>query len=859
MQNESPQVSRRSVLGAGAGAAVGATVGAAVGATVLGTAVTATPAAASPAGASGSAATSAATSGADHGSVRLLLDGAPALVGTYGFLTDVSTVVLDNGLIRFTFGRDDAAAGVLTGWTDVSITVQSVVVNGRELAHNLNGVDPRDPDRAHSFYVDAGGGKSRLVCSQIAVLRVERELVEVAFVDTTSATLRHEHHLIMRAGKRGLYGYNILTAVTSTSISEVRMNTRWDRSIFDHSYNWERGKGQQPTYAYLATQTNVQDETWIVDGVNNPGLPSPDSNSGNLPAGSVYTKYHWSLYHHENPMFGHYGNGFGVWFTPLGGVTDQTLAGFYGVGPQHQDLAIHQDALILNYFGANHYDLPGYHLDAGYRRLYGPWFTYVTTGAADDPDAMIADAATTARAEIAENRGGSAWISDPLYPAPAERTTVTGRVRVADGRPAGNLWVLLSTQVATDVYTIHEPTYFVRTEPDGTFTLPGIPPAWQAGTTDPATYTLYVFSADGSITDQYQRTGITVSGRKQNLGTITWAPANRTFLWQIGTASRTGGEYALATKPATEPARESATFATPRAYEKHTLVPAQLTFTVGESWEPTDWYYAQTAAGTWTIRFSVDRPYAGTGYLTVSTSFQQGAAPTVALNGDASVITGTLPDNDALDGNRLGGTLGRQADRSGYPRLATLTFPASSLVVGENTITLTRDAGPSAGNGLTAGNGLGWDTFVLEVDEAVPEVDEDAAPAPAPPLAPAPPPAPAKLSGSVVRISGPRDDTEITLKIANHGHGPANDVRVTGLTQKQPALGRGHSGPIVKDRDPNAFPVPVAATIPPGGSSTITLRVDFADAPALLLRGVTVGYSANGGRVTGTVDIDHRW
>jgi rhamnogalacturonan endolyase len=790
------------------------------------------------AGARGAGGTAGAAAVPLHGSpgggqVQLLLDGVPAAVGTYAFLTEVSTVVLDNGLIRFTFGRDDAAANVLTGWTDVSITAQSVIVNGQELAHNLNGVDPRDPDRAHSFYVDAGGGKTRLVCSQIKVLRVEHDLVEVAFVDTTSTQLRHEHHLIMRAGKRGLYAYNILTAVTSTSISEVRMNTRWDRAIFDHSYNWERGKGQQPTYAYLATQTNVQDETWIVDGVNNPALPSPTSNSGNLPAGSVYTKYNWSLYHHENPMFGHYGNGFGVWYTALGGVSDKTLTAFYGVGPQHQDLAIHQDALILNYFGPNHYDLPGYHLDPGYRRLYGPWFTYVTTGSAHDPDSMIADAADIARAEIAENLAGSSWVDDALYPVPAQRTTVTGRVRLADGRPAANLWVLLSTQVATDVYTIHEPTYFVRTEDDGSFTLPGIPPAWQAGTTTPTTYTLYVFSADGSSTDQYQQSGIAISGKKQNLGTIVWTPTNHsTFLWQIGTADRTGGEYALATKPAT--------FASPRAYEKHTLVPATLNFTVGSSWEPQDWYYAQTAAGTWTVTFNVDRPHTGTGYLTVATSFQQGAAPTVALNGDPTVFTGTLPNGDLLDGNHLGGTLGRQADRSGYPRLVTLTFPAASLVVGTNTVTLTRDAGPSAGNGLTAGNGLGWDTFVMEVDETTA-------------------PAPAKLSGSVLRVSGPRNDTEITLKIANHGAGAANDVRVTGLTQTLPVLGLGRSQPTVQGRDPNRFPVPVVGSIPAGGSATVTLRVDFSDAPLLLLHHVTVPLRANGGRVTGTVEIDHRW
>jgi hypothetical protein len=144
-----------------------------------------------------------------------------------------------------------------------------------ELAHDLNGVEPRDPDRQHSFYVDAGGGRTRLVCSRVDVLRVEPELAEVAFVDTTSAPLQHEHHLVLRAGRRGVYGYNIMTATMDTSINEVRMNTRWDRSILDHAYNWERGAGQQPTYAYLARQQSVQDETWRVDGVNQPTCPVP--------------------------------------------------------------------------------------------------------------------------------------------------------------------------------------------------------------------------------------------------------------------------------------------------------------------------------------------------------------------------------------------------------------------------------------------------------------------------------------------------------------------------------------------------------------------------------------------------------
>jgi rhamnogalacturonan endolyase len=622
-------------------------------------------------------------------------------------------------------------------------------------------------------------------------------------VDTTSAPLRHEHHLIMRRGRRGLFGYDVLTNVadTVTTINEIRMNARWDRSILDHAFNWERGAGQQPTYAYLLTQQQVQDETWLVDGANNPDLPSPDSNSGNLPAGTVYTKYNWSLYHRENPMFGHYGNGFGAWFTALGGVTDRTLGAFYGVGPNHQDLAIHQDALILNYFGANHYGLPAYPLQPGYRRLYGPWLTYVTTGRRDDD--VIAEAEAIAAAEIEANRGGSAWMDDALYPPPDERTTVHGRIQVADGRPAAGLWVVLSTQTVTDVYAIHEPTYFVRADADGRFTLPGIPPAWLPGTTAPGTYTLYAFGGRGSITDQLVRPGIVAGGQARDLGTLVWSPTGRTtFLWQIGLSDRSGGEFALAANPADR--------SNPRAYEKPSRIPGDLTFVVGSGWEPQDWYYAQTNGGTWTVRFKVGRLHTGTVFLTVSSSMQQSGRPAVALNGVPA--TGALPGNNDS-------TIARQADRSGFPRLAVLTFPASALQVGDNTLTLTR------GPGTAAGNGLGWDTLVLEVDEAS-----------------APPPA--RLAGEVAGVSRSPSAQVWTIRIANLGDGAANDVRLDGF-----ALG-GRS-PRIAARDPNRFPVPVADSLPPGAA--VTADVTVLDEPPGVGLEVTIPFSANGGRTRGVI------
>ncbi len=754
-----------------------------------------------------------------HGDVRVLVNGAPARVGSYAFPADVDTLVLDNGLVRFTFGRDDAAGGSVTGWSDVSITAKSVVVDGVELAHNLNGVDPRDPDRQHSFYVDAGGGKTRLVCSQVKVARVSRDLVDVAFIDTTSTPLQHEHHLIMRSGKRGLYGYDILTAVAPTSISEVRMNTRWDRSIFDHCYNVEHGSGQQPTYAYLATQTNIQDETWRVDGVNNPALPSPTSNSGNLPAGTVYTKYNWSLYHHENPFFGHYGNGFGAWLTPLGGVTEDTLCAFYGVGPQHQDLAIHQDALILNYFGANHYGLPSYPLPAGYRRLYGPWYSHITVSDSEHPERAIELAAAVAREEIEENRDGAAWIVDGLYPARSERTTVTGRLALTDGRPADGYWVVLSTQDVADVYTIHEPTYFVKTGADGRFRLPGIPPAWQPGTKTSGTYTLYAFASKGSATQQYKQTGIVVRGREQNLGEIRWTPgADRTFLWQIGKADRTAGEYALASLSPVRPA--------PRAYEKPAEIPGTLNFEIGTDWEPENWYYAQTNPGVWTISFELPRSYTGTATLTVSTAMQQGGRPTVAVNGNSADVLGTIPSNNDS-------TIARQADRSGYPRTAELTFPASLLRSGANTITLTHGAATAAGTGP------GWDTLILEIAETAPG-------------------APARLVGTAVPVIRHGSATTWRVTVRNTGRGEANDLRITGVGWRDARRGRSEAAPSVPGRDPNKFPVPVVASLGSGRSATAEITVDTAHAKGGIGTGLILEISANGGRARTVVAASPR-
>jgi rhamnogalacturonan endolyase len=271
------------------------------------------------------------------------------------------------------------------------------------------------------------------------------------------------------------------------------------------------------------------------------------------------------------------------------------------------------------------------------------------------------------------------------------------------------------------------------------------------------------------------------------------------------------GEYALAANPVTR--------ANPRSYVKPAQIPGNLTFTVGSSWEPEDWYYAQANAGTWTISFSLDRTYTGTGYLTLSCSMEEitgsAATPAVAVNGTTAGLNGTPPaGNDS--------TIARQADRSGYARRATLSFPAALLVAGANTVTLTRGAGSAAGNGL------GWDTIVLEVDETS-----------APPRA--------ALTGAITGVAAAGDATVVNLRITNVGAAGANDVRLTGVTAGGSALAATVSG-----RDPNSFPVPVAGSIPPGGSATARVSVALGGGQNQQGQDVVVTFTANGGRARGS-------
>ena len=147
---------------------------------------------------------------------------------------------------------------------------------------------------------------------------------------------------------RGRSGH---AAIVDEHATEAR-RTRLTAPPTTHTCSLRPVSPSQPTYAYLFNQQKLGDETWRVDGINNASLPCAD-NGGDLDAGMVYTKYDWSAYHFESPIVGHMGQDpatgevFGAWWTPLAGPSHKTACGGFGVGPNRQDLIIHQDAITL--------------------------------------------------------------------------------------------------------------------------------------------------------------------------------------------------------------------------------------------------------------------------------------------------------------------------------------------------------------------------------------------------------------------------------------------------------------------------------------------------------------------------------
>ncbi|MBN3056836.1 polysaccharide lyase family protein [Pectobacterium brasiliense] len=525
--------------------------------------------------------------------------------------------VLDNGLLKVAFGDDGSAVSMVTG--------------GKNIVTNLSGA-VRDPSKTRSAYLDYyindahAKGVKDFVPERVEVLRNDRDMAHVAYIDDRDGLLRLEYHLIMRRGVSGLYSYVVAenSGTQDVKVSELRNVYRFDPARLDHLYNGDR-QGKPLLYSQLEASPKVQDETW------------------RLPDGSIYSKYDFAGYMRAAPFWGVFGNGVGAWL--IHGNRE-----YFSGDALKQDLLVHQDAIILNYMTGSHFGTPDMVAPPGWKKFYGPWLLYINQG---DTGHMLADAQRQALTETVS--WPYKWVNDSRYAR--ERTQVSGRV--ASQQP---VTVVLSSSLDEpfDVQT-RGYSYQATTDAQGNFALPHV---------RPGNYHLAVYANSGTQPGILAEQTLSVSGDKQVLPVIA-LPKAEPVVWAIGQANRQASEFRFGNEA--------------RNTRWQQEVPANLTFDIGRSDYQRDWYYAQTKPGKWDIRFAL-QPEKKTYFLNIAlaaasnSGMSEPTMPQLAVAVNGTTLETLTYANDK--------TIYRGALQSGRYHIARIPVSSRFLKNGNNTITL---------------------------------------------------------------------------------------------------------------------------------------------------------------------------
>ena len=543
--------------------------------------------------------------------------------------------------------------GILTLEWKEDASMARVILNGTVIFSNT--VERSDTDGKRGFYVDyhAEGAFHRLNVNRLDIIESSDGIAHIAFVDTTGY-LTIEYHIVMFQGQSGYYSYIIAGNNTDApfELSEFRIVYRCGSTVFDHACTGER-MGLQPTRKYMEQFEKLQDETYRM----------PD---GALYSNSdVYSKYDYAGYFSQNPAWGQYGHGYGFFIIPAS-------TEYYPGGPMKQELLVHYDGILLNYFTGSHFGTGNLHVPVGWKKCYGPFYQYFNEGS--DGATLYADALRTADAE--KKKWPYRWMRHPLYPL--ERSTVKGRLCFADNTPCRSTTVILGKNDITHERQSSGYMFYTTTDENGCFTLENV---------RRDTYTLFAYQTGGSNTHELH-TAVNISAPLEDFGTITWFLPERRLLWQFGTATRTCEGYRYAGEL--------------RNYKWMGMVPKNIDFYIGRSDPAKDWYYAQTLPEScWQLHFELDSIPSEDCIITVALA---GICKSVMTNKQNAILY------TCLNGTEISckvfindSSIYRSATTSGRYRRFEIAVPHELLKEGENVLSFSN-----------AGSMVMYDTVLME-------------------------------------------------------------------------------------------------------------------------------------------------
>ncbi len=566
-------------------------------------------------------------------------------------------LMLSMGNILFSQVDVTATVDIQNRLTSMNNGIISITINSKGQVNSLmyNGKDLIDANNQGRFYFSYNdqNAYSELSPDKVRIEKQTADYVEVVYSRTTG-TLLLEQAFIMQKGVSGIHSY-ITVKGTSTPISlrEMRVVYRVNRSLFDYGYVSDVMQGELPSVAEMVASNNnsIMDATY------------------ELSDGSIYTKYDWANYLVEDNVHGILSDNEGVWAIAPSNE-------FMNGGPMKQELTVHatnKTPLVLQMLQGEHFGAASQSYSTGTDKIYGPFFIYVNSG--NTHQEMIDDA--KAQAGVQKSQWPYQWLDNPLFPI--DRTEVSGMLNIPHGLSANNIQVVLAKPGSSIYNQGTDYMFWSKTDSNGEFTIPHV---------RDGAYTLYAYATEGEITEELAVDNINVSGASVELGTIDW-PVEKLEkkFWQIGENDRLTKGFKMSD--------------TPRAYGLYDLPPSNLEYTIGSSTPENDWYYAQTKVGTWTVNFNVDAVYPENAVLTASIA---GAA----ANPKVDVYVNGVKQTTWSFGNDA--SVYRSAVLSGRHEVRTLTFPASSLNVGSNTISFKMTSVGSRG-------GLMYDCIKLEAGE----------------------------------------------------------------------------------------------------------------------------------------------
>lgn len=503
-----------------------------------------------------------------------------------------------NGLVSMTFSKGD---GSVSAFTLAGLPTTNLIDSSQDYALGLTHIGSGTNDYWSSVS-DAYGATYSVVTNtgQMADVMIRNPRASGDTALFPNGIWDWAEHHVMRAGEAGFYTYHVWRHWANQPAAYYTADSWQGRtaSFFSSSQNvdgsttpaWDFSGSDVPIGLSIggnppgSTSAGVPGEVVILPYTNyftqptgtnyEPGWPAYTQPCGlTSDLHPTWTKYDWSSYQGASNSFR---NTWGVATDQVGLWTILGSAEFINGGPTKLKGAVSGNYLYnddLEGHGLGNVPNPGAAAGEVFTKVIGPYFMYANSGT---NHLQLWQDAQTLGAQMASN-WPYAWMDESEVDYPRHRGMVTGTIKAKTGESSARPVVVLGDAADGDwaYQGVTNYLFWTTGNTNGSFSIPKV---------RPGNYVL--FSYVPGIWGQLQISNIVVAADQTNdLGVINWNPPHlQQRLWRVGTPDHTSTEFRFGNLPKQ--------FGLWWRYLNE-RGQSNLNFTVGQSVESNDWYYAQ--------------------------------------------------------------------------------------------------------------------------------------------------------------------------------------------------------------------------------------------------------------------------